>query len=265
MNKCVVLKRLCIVGVVLLFVLTAVVPSTSKISEIRSSINENDGTLSGYVTDTSMNPIEGALIRVYFHETYEEDYSDENGYYYVDNIPICWCMKNCTCSKDGYETEWVLLGIVQDTTYDFVLTPLDPVPDLECEGDLWYVDLEPGVTVVPGSFGVENIGDPGSELDWEIESYPEWGNWTFCPEYYYGLESGDWMTVDVEIELPEQIPDDLWGDIKVVNLDNPEDFDTVSVFVKGRHAVPVVKNINQQFTISQTLHQSIYILLLKNI
>jgi hypothetical protein len=100
----------------------------------------NNGTLSGYVTDPLDNPIEGALIRVHFHETYEEDYSDENGYYYVDNIPICYCMKNCTCSKEGYNTKWVLMGITENTTYDFMLYPWYIIPILEgtqCNG--WWV------------------------------------------------------------------------------------------------------------------------------
>ena len=88
----------------------------------------NNGSLSGYVTDHLMNQIEGALVRVYFHGTYEEDYSDETGYYHVTNIPICWCMKNATCSKEGYKTEWVLLSINENTTYDFVLHPSEPYP-----------------------------------------------------------------------------------------------------------------------------------------
>jgi hypothetical protein len=90
---------------------------------VLTSYTNYDGSLSGYVNDTSMNPIEGALVRVHFHETYEEDYTDSSGYYYVDNIPICYCLKNCTASKNGYKTEWVLLPIVENTTYDFVLAP----------------------------------------------------------------------------------------------------------------------------------------------
>ena len=86
-------------------------------------VDEN-GTLSGYVNDISMNPIEGAKVRVYFHETYEENYTDSSGYYHVTNIPICYCLKNATASKGGYTTEWVLLAIGENTTYDFVLTPL---------------------------------------------------------------------------------------------------------------------------------------------
>lgn len=89
-----------------------------------------------------MNPIEGARVRVYFHGTYEENYSDSSGYYHVTNIPICYCLKNATASKEGYKTEWVLLGINENTTYDFVLTPIDPYCYLVIDGTQgdndWY-------------------------------------------------------------------------------------------------------------------------------
>lgn len=243
MNKGVVLKRFCVAGVVLLFVLTAVVSSTSKMNEISPLIDENDGTLSGYVTDTFMNPIEGALIRVYFHETYEEDYSDENGYYYVDNIPICWCMKNCTCSKDGYETEWVLLGIVQDTTYDFVLTPLDPVPDLECYGDLVFYNVELGDVLVK-TIEVRNVGDPGSLLDWEIESIPDWGCWMFTPDSGDDLLAGEAEDIEVEIIVPDENGYVLDGEVVIVNSENPDDYCEIYVYLHPK-PVPVLKNINQ--------------------
>ena len=89
----------------------------------------NNGTLSGYVNDTSGNPIEEALVRVHFHGTYEEDYSDSTGYYHVTNIPICYCLKNATCSKEDYKTEWVLLSIAENTTYDFVLNSINNPPE----------------------------------------------------------------------------------------------------------------------------------------
>ncbi len=114
-----------IVGLfVCMLLLTTVLPTSATINvKINVMSNFNDGTLSGYVKDSSMNPIEGALVRVYFHGTYEEDYTDSSGYYNVMNIPICWCMKNCTASKMGYNKEWVLLAIYENTTHDFILSP----------------------------------------------------------------------------------------------------------------------------------------------
>jgi len=131
MHKNLVRKGL-VLGIIVLFIGASVVPSingdttTTTISSESDAATSrtiiNEGSLSGYVNSTLMNPIEGALVRVYFHETYEEDYSDSSGYYHVTNIPICWCLKNATASKTGYDREWVLLSIDENTTYDFVLT-----------------------------------------------------------------------------------------------------------------------------------------------
>ena len=127
------------IGIIVLFVGVAVAPCIigEEILRLRiyntfiekSETNPNNGSLSGYVNDTVMNPIQGARVRVSFHETYEEDYSDENGYYHVTNIPICYCLKNASCSKECYITEWVLLAIDENTTYDFILDTANHPPN----------------------------------------------------------------------------------------------------------------------------------------
>ena len=120
MNKNSLLNRGIALVVVVLFIGLAFAPTFSSAVSPSTTIIY-DGDLSGYVKDTNMEPIEGALVRVHFHETYEEDYTDSSGYYHVTNIPICYCLKNVTASKEDYITEWVLLAIGEDTTYDFVL------------------------------------------------------------------------------------------------------------------------------------------------
>ena len=130
-----------ILGIIFCLLLVLLVFHVSATLNYRIYAKEknNDGTLSGYVNDTSMNPIEGALVRVHFHGTYEEDYTDSSGYYHVTNIPICYCMKNCTASKEGYQTEWVLMGIVEDSKHDYILEPQDVIPVLngsQCGG--WW-------------------------------------------------------------------------------------------------------------------------------
>jgi len=96
-------------GIILLFLLSSLIPMTSSYETNKAYIIHVDenGTLSGYVKDTSMRPIEGARVEVYFHETYEEDYSDSSGYYHVTNIPICNCLKNASVSKKGCRSECV--------------------------------------------------------------------------------------------------------------------------------------------------------------
>ena len=106
---------------------------------------------------------------------------------------------------------------------------VDPVPDLNCEGELYWLNLTPNANVT-GCFCVENIGENGSELDWEIESFPEWGTWTFDPDGGDDLAPGAPVTVDVTVIAPDEIKDDLWGMIKVINHQNPDDFCEISVF-----------------------------------
>ncbi len=95
-----------------------------------STTSTNPGTLSGFVTDGAMNPIEGAKIRISFHDTFRENYSDTTGYYHIADIPLCNCTKNTTCFKQGYQLVWVSLSIWEETTYDFVLPS---------KGNWWYV------------------------------------------------------------------------------------------------------------------------------
>jgi hypothetical protein len=119
-----ILKKGLVVIVILLFIgVPLALNINAEIESNESTYTDflDDGNLSGYVYDSNMEPIEGARVRVYFHETYEEDYTDSSGYYHVTNIPICWCMKNATASKEDYVTEWVYLSIGESTTYNFIL------------------------------------------------------------------------------------------------------------------------------------------------
>ena len=77
------MKKLLVVGLIVLFNGVSIATSTGKIDRAICGNTIFDGSLLGYVNDTSGNPIEGALVRVYFHEDYEEDYSDSTGYYHV--------------------------------------------------------------------------------------------------------------------------------------------------------------------------------------
>jgi len=153
-----------------------------------------DGSLSGYVNDTYMNPIERARVRVYFHGTYEENYSDSSGYYHVTNIPICYCLKNATASKEGYKTEWVLLGITENTTYDFVLMPLDGYCYPVFNGTIG----NNGIFITP--VNVSFIFDPEivAEIYYRIDS----GGWTLYTEPFVIYEQGEvdflWYCIDFE-------------------------------------------------------------------
>jgi parallel beta-helix repeat protein len=119
-----ILRKGLTVGVILLFIELAIASGVigSSTKSCSADYKADEGTLSGRVTDTAMNPIKGARVRVYFHDTYCENYSDATGYYHVTDIPICYCVKNATCCRAGYNPAWVLLSIAENTTHDFVLT-----------------------------------------------------------------------------------------------------------------------------------------------
>jgi hypothetical protein len=128
------LRKCLVIGIILLVIglagtpsINAKIPISDHITNVtsKSNITPYNGTLSGHVTDSEKNPIEGARVRVYFHDTYSENYSDSTGYFHLTNISICNCTKNATCSKEGYYLAWVYLTIWENTTYDFELIPYD--------------------------------------------------------------------------------------------------------------------------------------------
>ena len=113
-----------------------------------------------------------------------------------------------------------------------------PTPNLDCEGDLNFGNVKRGTTVTR-DFLVKNIGDPQSLLDWEIESHPDWGTWTFSPNSGDDLVAGGSTTVNVSIVAPDQVSLGLFliktggkeynGTVKVVNKENSSDFSIINV------------------------------------
>ena len=217
-------KKGLIIGIIILFIGISVVPSTGKINRSISQASINYGSLSGYVNDISGKPIEGALVRVYFHENFEEAYSDEDGYYYVDNIPICYCYKNATCSKEGYKTEWILLAIYENTKHDFVLTTSSSNGiDLYC--DKPYKKVKPGDTAI---FIVEikNTGTFKDTYDVTAGSIED----IICKingvnadkynPYEITLSTGESTTFEASAEVWESVPIDEWIVIIEANSQN---------------------------------------------
>ena len=105
---------------------------------IQNQYNENNGSLSGYVTDSSMNSIQGAKINITCNGLFMETFSYATGRYYIGNIPIVDCYWNVSASKNGYESSYIWMSIDVSTTYDFILTPLAYVyVDDDAPSD-WY-------------------------------------------------------------------------------------------------------------------------------
>ncbi|MBU0497924.1 MAG: hypothetical protein KKG04_08240 [Candidatus Thermoplasmatota archaeon] len=111
------------------------------------------------------------------------------------------------------------------------------LPDLSCSGDLSWTRVKPG-SVVTGSFLIENIGDPGSLLAWEISSYPEWGVWTFLPMTGTNLKPSDGpVMVNISVTVPEQQNQDFTGSVEIVNLNDVTDTESIIVSLSTPRAL----------------------------
>jgi len=102
-------------------------------------------------------------------------------------------------------------------------------PDLECVGSLRWSYVKPG-SIVTSIIYVKNIGESSSELDWEVVEWPDWGMWTFTPSSGEDLKPGDGMkTVEVTVVAPEEEEQEFGGNVKIVNMQNSEDFCNLQV------------------------------------
>jgi len=95
--------------------------------------------------------------------------------------------------------------------------------DLSCDGELIWTFQKPGDTIY-GSFSVENIGNPGSNLDWNITDWPNDGVWSFSPKNGKNLkpEHGP-VTIEVEITLPDESNKEISGSVIIKNIDAAND------------------------------------------
>ncbi len=141
--------------------------------------------------------------------------------------------------------------------------PEPKTPDLDGSGSLSWTDIKPSTTV-NGTFQIQNIGDNGSQLQWRVASYPDWGTWSFSPESGEGLtpEQGK-ITIQVSLTAPDQENTEFAGVIHVVNNDNSSDYIDIPIFLKTcKNEVSFQLKDCQIFIILKTvLQQKIYDLL----
>ncbi len=111
--------------------------------------------------------------------------------------------------------------------------------NLDGSGVLYWTNVKPSSTV-NGSFSIENIGLPGSEIDWEIVVWPDWGAWTFSPSSGENLKPEDGpIRIDVEVGVPKNRKKHFNGHVKIVNKDNLDDYCIIHVSL----TTPYSKNI----------------------
>lgn len=108
-----------VISIVLLALLT--LSGAGSFGNLSPDETATTGHLSGQVTDTSGMPLENVKIRIEYHGIFQETFSDENGFYAFSDIPVCFCLKRVTASKDGYSDFVTEIGISEHTVLDIVM------------------------------------------------------------------------------------------------------------------------------------------------
>lgn len=162
-----------------------------------------------------------------------EYYSVEDFSYYIEclnayNGSLIWRYKtNGAANPPAIATNKVYVCSKNGNVYCFG----GDEPNLHCRGSFIWSDVEPGSTVY-GNFIVENIGEPGTMLDWEITDWPEWGTWSFSQTNGEDLTPEDGpMYIEVEVIAPNEYNMDYSGTIDLRNTEDPCDYDEVDAFL----------------------------------
>ncbi|RLF40918.1 MAG: hypothetical protein DRN12_04360 [Thermoplasmata archaeon] len=128
--------------------------------------------------------------------------------------------------KDG---EWHDLYYYDNTANFCIKGLISKISDLECNNNniIWR-NIKPG-SKVESDIIVRNIGESFSKLNWKIVSYPDWGEWSFSPDgdYIYPETGGE--AIHISLVVPEEKNQDFSGEIKIINEDNPNDYEIIQV------------------------------------
>lgn len=104
----------------------------------------------------------------------------------------------------------------------FQLTTKEDCSELCCDGTLEWTDIKPGA-IVSGTFEVWNCGCEGSDLCWIVDSWPNFGQWTFNPSSG-NLQAPNSITVKVFVETTELAQEETYtGKVTIKNCNDPNE------------------------------------------
>ena len=153
------MRKLYSIILILFLISTLVFPSI--ICERTTIEQDYTASISGYIKDIEMNPIDGAKISLSCGEELFECYSDETGFYHKEDLPLLFCIWNITVFKQDYETAYVDMPITKNSKCSFTLIPLNLVEkeEIEIQNKInikYYRDKSIGNGAVRGHFFIVN-------------------------------------------------------------------------------------------------------------
>ena len=113
--------------------------------------------------------------------------------------------------------------------------PTEPEISATFQGE--FTDLRPGSTV-NAQLMVANTGEPLSCLDWEISSYPTWGDWVFSTQSGNDIKpEGGPEIVEVTVKIPREKNQQFNGMIRLNNKERPDEYIDVTITMKTSSAL----------------------------
>ena len=121
-------------------------------------------------------------------------------------------------------------------------------PDLYCEQEEFMWENVPPGEKITEEFAIENIGDPNSWLDWEIDHWPDWGDWEFSQISGYNLkpEEGP-VTIEFTVTAPDNKEKEFTGAIRIMNKENSSDYETIKITLKTPRSKPILPTSDGTF------------------
>jgi hypothetical protein len=111
---------------------------------------------------------------------------------------------------------------------------------LDCDDQINWNDIKSGENLIY-NITIRNIGDPFTELNWEITDHPDWGNWEFSSESGSNLTPEDgFEVVQISVTAPDGANRRFTGEIRISNNDYSCDYEIISVTL----STPKNKSIN---------------------
>jgi hypothetical protein len=100
--------------------------------------------------------------------------------------------------------------------------------DLVIDGALNWDDVRREATLY-GEFTLQNIGDPGVPLSWEVVDLPEWGTWTITPSSGELSPEDGPITINVTVVAPPKRNSHFAGHLAIINPDDASDYCLVHI------------------------------------